>query len=465
MRLSDARALLPALVTEVSDPAADAARLNKLADWCQRYTPTVSVDGDDGLWLDITGAAHLHGGEVGLLEDLTRRLKALHLSHQLGLAETPGAAWAIARFSTSPSLSERSVAPRKSAQMLARLPLAALRLEDTPLYLLNRFGLKTIGDLLQLPRASLKRRFPSKEIAESVVQRLDQALGILAEPLVPLRPVPLYSEQISSPEPILETESFRRGLDQLLQRLCRRLEQDLKGATALTFTAYHGDGGTSHIAIATARASRDAGHLMGLFRDKIETINPGFGVDHLVLYVTRAENLDIDQLSLKSGTSEGGDEAHLDYLVDRLSSRLGAGAVQRCIAYESHIPERAETRVSALHARTLRAQPSGVDMSCHKSPRPMRLLAQPERVEVITEVPEGAPKRFTWRRVAHHVIRAEGPERIAPEWWRQTRATPHRTRDYYRVETDKGQCFWLFRAGLYDRDNHLPTWHMHGFFS
>lgn len=460
MRLSDARAVLPSLKTEIWKPNTGAYALRKLADWCQRYTPTVGVYGEDGLWLDVAGAAHFYGDEAGLLNDLSVRLRRLGFAHQLGLAETPGLAWAMARFAASDIITNRIVLSGGQVRALTPLPLAALRLDEATLYLLKRFGLQTVGQLLTMPRASLKRRFPSSEVGEAVVERLDQALGYRAEPLDPLRRPPLYTEHILSPEPIVETESFTRGLNQLLARLCRRLEQDLKGATALTFSAYRGDGGVSHIDTVTARPSRDVDHLMRLFADKIAAIDPGFGVDHLRLSVSGAERLDAAQLTLNTNNSGGYDEAALAPLLDRLASRLGPDAVQRGAFRASHIPERAEYRTSAVSSR-----PSTETNEMRKPPRPLRLLSCPEPVEVLTEIPEGAPKRFTWRRVVHHVRRAEGPERIAPEWWRHMSIEPRHTRDYYRLEDEKGQQFWLFRSGFYGDQEHLPTWHLHGLYT
>lgn len=460
MRLSDARALLPNLKTEIWSPKAGMVALNILADWCQRYTPTVSVDGEDGLFLDVAGAAHFYGSEAGLLEDLSARLTTLGFSHELGLAETPGAASAMARFASSSILAERIVEEGEIAQQLAALPLAALRLEPATLYLLQRFGLQRLDQLLALPRASLKRRFPSSEISQAVLTRLDQVLGRVADPLTPLRPPPLYSEQMSFAEPITAGESFTHGLTLLLERVCVYLERDLKGATALTFCAYRGDGGVAQSDVVTARPSRDAAHLKRLFAEKLEALDPGFGVDHLRLSVGKVERLDTTQLVLTTPMVQGAEEDALAQLMDRLASRLGPKAVQRIAFRESHMPERAEYRISALSAQ--RAEQS---RRIDKPPRPLRLLVRPEPVEVITEVPEGAPKRFTWRRVAHQVRFAAGPERIAPEWWRHVDLNWQPTRDYYSVEDERGQRFWMYRAGFYGDASHPPSWHMHGLFT
>ena len=463
MPLNDARALLPSLTTQPLQPDADARALHGLAEWCQRYTPWTSTDGETSLWLDITGAAHLLGGEDNLLADLANRLTHLGFENRLGLADTPGTAWAVARFATAGKSGLYNVPAGDMERALQDLPIQALRLEDNCLHLLKRFGFKTIGELCKLPRSALKGRFPSEDIGQAVLRRLDQALGRTSEPLTPLMPPPVYVMRRGCPEPISETDSFRFALEDLLQRLCERLEGDGKGAKALTFSAYRADGGVSRIAIATARASCDAAHLAYLFGDKLETIDPGFGVDVLTLAANVVEALDAKQLRL-SGPQQGNrNDGALERLVDRLSNRLGTENVQHIAACESHIPERAERRVRALQAG-YRQNPQ----TAHEKPiRPFRLLTRPEAIQVMAEVPEGPPMRFTWRRVTYRVLHAEGPERIAAEWWHRGPAARARTRDYYRVEDSEGRRFWLFREGLYSdaESDRLPSWHMHGLFA
>lgn len=465
MSLSDARALLPSLVTKPAELEADVFILNKLANWCQRYTPVVSVDGSDGLWLDITGAAHLSGGETNLLTDLSNHLDKIGFENRLGLANTAGAAWAIARFGNDTPQTAQIISSSDVSRALAPLPLEALRLDGKAVHLLRRFGIKTVGALHDLPRASLKRRFPSKDVCKAVLHRLDQAFGLVAEPITPLRTAPDYFERLSFHEPILATESFRVGLHDLLERLAWRMEEDVKGATRLTFSAYHADGGVSQITIATARPSRDVNHLAHLFRDKLEGIHPGFGVDVLVLSAHAVEPLNDEQMMFSGGAENKPSQKNVDQLIDRLSNRLGAHSVQRIACRESHVPERAEQRFPALQGVT-----DGAQNPDSKPLRPSRLLTRPEPVDVMAEVPEGPPMRFKWRRVMHRVVRAEGPERIAPEWWHASwdaGGNQQRTRDYYRVEDEQGRCFWLFREGLYREANEttLPTWHMHGLFA
>lgn len=460
MRLADALALLPALVTQEEEPRADAIVLRRLGDWGQRYAPVVGIDGTSGLWIDITGAAHLCGDEDALLADLDCRLRTMGFANRLGLAETPGAAWAIARFGKD---DDRNIPAGGILRALAPLPLDALRLDEEPRYLLKRFGLRSIGALCAIPRASLKRRFPSKELGEAVLHRLDQALGRIVEPIVPIQAAPVYCERLSFAEPILATGSFHQGLENLtltplpahgkqshgcpethIFRLSRRWRR---------FSRQHRD----------RQPSRDAQHLKFLFRDRIDAINPGFGVDLLVLSADRVLSLKTEQMSLVKSSGMEREHIDLSLLIDRLSNRIGADSVQRIVPHASHIPEQAERRVAALVPLN-----ESFGATPRKPLRPFRLLPRPEPIQVIAEVPEGPPKRFTWRRMTYRVVRAEGPERIAPEWWISARTD--RPRDYYRVEDEDGRRFWLFREGLYrnvagDDTEPLPSWHLHGLFS
>ncbi|MEL7543969.1 MAG: DNA polymerase Y family protein, partial [Pseudomonadota bacterium] len=312
MRLADARALVPDLATREVDAGAQAGLLARLADWTTRYTPHVAIDGDDGIWLDVTGATHLLGGEEKCLHDLSARLTRLGFQHHVALAGTPGAAHAAARFTqeTPPSIARKTSSPKRvvippgcAAETLARLPVEALRLAPETIYMLHRFGLRHIGALRAMPRSALKRRFPSREIGDAVLLRLDQAHGEVREPIVPRVPPPAYTVQQPFPEPLLATESFTHALADLLTRLTGMMEADGKGATRLTFAVWHADGGVSSAAIATARASRDPQHLARLFRDRIETINPGFGVDLAELRADVVEPLRGAQIGLGNSAS------------------------------------------------------------------------------------------------------------------------------------------------------------------
>lgn len=467
--LADARARRPDLLTIPADPAADAAALGQLALWCGRYTPILALGGADGIWLDVTGCADLFGGEAALVADLANRLRRLRIDARLGLADTPGAAWAVARFGRDPI-----IAPGAARAALAGLPVAGLRLLPSAIETLMRLGLRRIGDLYPLPRAPLAMRFgggmAARSLAEGVVRRLDQAVGRAAEAIAPLHPPPALAERLAFAEPILTADAIGAGVRSLLGRLARALERDRAGARRLDLDVYRADGVQRRVTIGTSRPSRDADALFRLFAEKFERIDPGFGIDMLVLAAPVAEKLDAAQLALGSpgrGAAEAdGAAAVLAPLIDRLANRLGAAAVFGLAPVESHIPERAARRVAAAGTdwrRPLPLQPLPL-----RPPRPVRLFARPEPVEVVAILPDHPPALFRWRGRGHRIARAEGPERLAPEWWRGRldlgeAALAADTRDYYRVEDDEGRRFWLFRAGLYGGAAE-PRWYLHGLF-
>lgn len=456
---ADARAIAPELVSRPAEPDRERRALEQLALWCERWSPAVTIDpspdGLEGLFLDMTGAAHLFGGEAQLLADMRRRLARADIRTRIAIAGTAGAAWAAARWSEQ---LETVIPPDGIREALAGLPLAGLRLDAETLALARRFGLKRIGDLYPLPRAGLARRFRAAD-GLGLVRRLDQALGQTAEALTPLRPPPRYRAWEAYAEPVSDTESLAGRLPGLADSLAAQLERDGCGARALTLTGFRTDGATPSLTVKLGVASRRAPVWLRLFRETgLERIDPGFGLDALMLCADATEAMAAAQAPLKAMTDAARGELLSD-LIDRLGARLGDGAVRTPRLHESWLPERSEILVPALAAR-----PSG-RVRIAGRPRPALLLDPPEPVEAIAELPDGAPARFTWRRVARRVIRAEGPERLACEWWRPTER-PARTRDYYRVEDENGRRYWLFRDGLYGREDadRAPSWWMHGMF-
>lgn len=458
MALADARALLPDLASAPAEPVADARALAALAAWCNQYTPWVSLDGDDGLWLDITGCAHLFGGEAALLDDLGQRLSRLGYRNRLGLADTPGAAWALARF--APDKAPRILPPGETADGLATLPVEGLRLDAPALLLLRRLGLQRIGALYDLPRATLARRFRAAKAKEQpgaqVLTRLDQALGRVDEPLSPLAPAPAYRTRQSFAEPILTLDSIEASVARLTEGLCQLMESDQQGARRLVLRAYQVDGRIARAAVETGRPSRDARHLARLFADRLEPLVPEYGIETLILSASVTQPLGLSQLSLNPGTDSGGEAAAR--LVDRLANRFGSKSVHRLRPQASHLPERAEARTPAAADGPDWERPSAL-----QPPRPVRLFERPEPIRVLAEIPDGPPVRFDWRRVTHRVARARGPERIAPEWWNDFKGA-ERVRDYYQVEDTAGRRYWLYREGLY-QDPGAPAWYIHGLFA
>jgi protein ImuB len=468
LSLAAARALVPGLATFEADPAADRGALERLARWCGRYTPWTAVDehaggpGAASLWLDISGCAHLFGGEAALLDDLARRLCAFGFTARAAVADTPGAAWAVARFAATGATTV--VAPQQIRRVLAPLPVAGLRLLPGVAEALGRVGLGRIGDLAQVARAPLAARFGAASL-----RRLDQALGRTDEAISPGRPVAALRARRAFAEPIGRRDDVAAALDRLLAELCTRLEKTCQGARRLELILYRVDGTTAGAAIGTGRPVRDADHLKRLFAEKLATLDVGFGVETMILTATAADPLSPVQTDLDG---HGGTEGHhvarpAAHLVDRLGNRLGADGVVHLGLRASHIPERASHAVSALAQAPC---PCGgtEDEPGWRPPRPLHLLPSPEPIQVVAPVPDDPPAMFRWRRRQHRVAEAEGPERIGPEWWLEEPLAPasqqDRIRDYYRVEDTAGQRFWVYRDGPY-RPGIKPRWYLHGFFA
>ena len=407
MGLADARAISPHLLIAPAEPEKDAACLLALARWSGRYSPSLNVDGTDGLWFDVSGVPHLFGGVSALLTDMAMRFARLGFSARLALAETLGGAHALARFGrASPSM----VPEGKIAEALAPLPVEALRLDGDVTRLLKRLGLKRIGQIYDLPRTSLERRFHSREAAEAVLRRLDQALGRREEPRNPLLPAPDYAARLPFPEPLITHDGVIAGLDHLAEKLCQALSLARRGARRLHLTIYRADGTSAVIEAGLSAPCHDPSHLARLFEERIAAIDVGFGVDLMVLAALATEPLLPAQTAFAKSDERGKQEP----LIDRLASRLSGSALCRLFSRESHIPERAQETRSALAGASHWAEPAPV-----KPPRPCLLFAEPEPLDVLAEIPEGPPARFTWRRVTRRVVKSEGPERIAPEWWRE----------------------------------------------
>jgi protein ImuB len=436
---------VPHLHSGIHEPEKDASVLIAVASWVERWSPWVAVDSPDGLFLDASGVAHLFGGEAGLTADIEKRFRALGFTVRLAIAGTLGAAWALARYAS------RSFASSAWREALAGLPVEALRIEPETVTTLRRLGLKTIASLWTIPRRELARRFRGASKAEQVLLRLDQALGLIDEPLSPLRHPPRFSVRQNLEQPLATAESIHALLDDLTSRLCQKLERAGQGATRLALVFFRTDGSRAMVTAGLSRPSRHAPHLARLLGPKLDGLDLGFGIDALALEAdeTRpAEAVDSSFLAGPHRTADGFAE-----LADRIANRHEEARFAHLVGVERHWPEWAERRIPA-------ASPVPAQSGDAGGLRPLTLFDRPEEIRVMAEVPDGPPLRFTWRRVRHRVHRCQGPERIAPEWWR---TKSHRPRDYYTVEDEAGRRFWLFREGVYGEGHDpSPRWFLHG---
>jgi protein ImuB len=446
MPLAQARVLVPGLDVRDADAQADAATLRSLCLFAaRRWTPRAALSGADGLFLDLSGVAHLFGGEEAMCRRIVRFCARAGFAARIAVAGTPGAAHALARFG------REAVAlcpPGGEAEALAPLPLAALRLEESALSAARRLGLESVGELLAMPRAPLSRR-----LGAAALVRLDQALGRTAEAIEPLVPEEAPAATLRLVEPIATAEAIAEALARLVADLVAALVERGLGARAIAFLCERVDGAVQRVGVGTARATRDGAHLLRLLGARIETIEPGFGIEAMRLVAWRAEPLAPEQsAAVLSGEDVAPDLAPL---VDRLAGRLGHRRLFRSSALESDVPERSVARVGPL----------GAPVAWPSWPRPVRLLAPPERVDnVVALLPDQPPRRFTWRGRAYRVACADGPERIHGEWWRRS-GEADAVRDYFQVEAEGGARFWLYRRGdgVDARTGDL-SWYLHGVF-
>jgi protein ImuB len=470
MPLAQAQALVPGLEQGMhpAEPEADAAALGRLAAWCLRYAPLSAADAPDGIWLDVTGCAHLHGGETRLLHDLAGRLAAQGIAAHVAVADTPGAAHAVARNlsrGVAHNLSRKAgeegpgaqrwevrvVPTGETAAFLAPLPIEALRLPPDIANGLRLLGFERVAQLAATPRAPLTRRF-----GPLVATRLDQALGTLFEPIAPVFPPDLLQARLAFVEPLLTAEAFTTVIARLTGAVCTDMEKAGQGARRLDLLFERVDGSIQCLRIGTARPSRDARHLARLLGEKLERVDPGLGVEAMRLVVPLAEPLAYAQVSASLSEAEQAGQ-DVSALVDRLENRLGTTRVWRAEPVESDVPERSVRRIPALGPPRRGTWPAYL-------PRPVRLLDPPQPVDAMALLPDQAPVAFTWRHVRHRVRRADGPERIAGEWWKRA-GEMRSVRDYFQVEDEEGRRFWLFRRG--DGEDAATgdlRWFLHGFF-
>ncbi|MGC1304419.1 MAG: DNA polymerase Y family protein [Caulobacteraceae bacterium] len=462
MTLADARARAPGLRMVHADPAADLALLTRLAEACRRYTPALALHGPDGVDLNVTGCPALFGGEDALLATITRRFD---LSMHAAIADTPGLAYAAARFGNGGAIPLGA-----GASALVDLPISALRIEPDSIQVLRRLGLKRIGQILELPRPSLARR-----LGEVALHRLDEALGLRAGPLdLKLEVSPFMAERRVF-EPIADEPQVRQVIGDLTADLSEILDTHGYGGRRFRLELFRVDGAIKRLTVAASTPMRDAARIAALFAERLAGLNEGleadFGFDQFRLIATTTDKAASGAYDLLGSAGMSGGADALVELADRLTARIGV-PVLRLAPGDAHRPERAVRTVGVG---------APVDWSVETPVRfedvplrPLRLFTPPQPIETaVAEAPEGPPRRFTWRRVAHTVVRAEGPERLEPEWALEGEDAP--VRDYYRLEDEQGRRFWVFRQGRYDAPTDRtapgepepppsPVWYLHGLF-
>lgn len=441
--VADAKAIVPGLEVFDSRPGAEAKLLKALGEWCIRYTPEVGVDLPDGLMLDVSGCAHLWGGERAYLKEIVIKLRSLGYDARAAMADTIGAAWAVARYGqTSPLINS-------GEQLQAILPLhpASLRLEPEVVVRLQKLGFHRIAGFINIPRGVLRRRF-----GEGLLLRLGQALGEEEEFLQLIYIHPPYQERLPCLEPITTATGIGIAVKRLLETLCKRLETENKGLRTAVLKCYRVDGITVQADIGTGHASHNAAHLYKLFELKIPAIEPALGIELFVLEAPEVEEASPPQEKLWAA-GPGLENAVVAELLDRLAGKIGAEAICRFLPAEHYWPER-----SAKPAASIQDKPAtGWRLD---RPRPVLLLPNPELIRVSAPIPDYPPMLFHYRGKLHRVKKADGPERIEREWW----LDPGEHRDYYTVEDEEGRRYWVFRSGHYDKDRH-HHWFMHGFFA
>lgn len=494
--IADARAMFPATDVVEQDIEADRRLLEALADWCDRYTPLVSIEGSEGLFLDITGCAHLFGGERAMRDQVLSSFYHQGFSVFSGMASTPGMAWALARDTAGTGVAE----PGEEERLLGPMPLAALRIEPVTRASLESVGLRTVASVLAAPRAPLARRF-----GQQLLLRIDQALGQVDEAISPRQPVPPLSVERAFPDPIIQMEDIEALVPVLGAALRRDLERAGEGARRLDLLLFRVDGHVHRISIGASRPIRDPRLMQRLFRERLaavgQNLDAGFGFDLIRLAASMVARFENTQADLSDGPA--GKSGDISLLADRTTARLGRNVLCVSAPYASHLPERAVV-IRPLTDQLTPPFDRSSSPELSKAPdrskdrkieRPIRLFDPPEAIDVMAaQVPEGPPSRFRWRRIAYTVTHAEGPERISPEWWQERWIPPEpdkkdapakqkkakeeqpsqtafmhlqtlsRTRDYFRIEDAAGRRYWLYREGLYGGAV-PPRWYMHGLFA
>lgn len=442
MVVADARVIIPSLQIVDDKPGLSDKLLQRIAEWCIRFTPFVAVDPPGGLIFDATGCSHLWGGDSYYITAIAQRFKTRGYDVRVAMADTIGCAWAVARYGQQSLLVEKG----KHLQSLLPLPSVALRLDTETIELLDKLGLRQVGQFISMPRSALRRRF-----GDFFLQRLDQALGNEDEIIQPVQPIKLYQERLPCIEPIVTRQGIEIALQRLLTTICDRLQKEAKGLRIAIFKGFRVDGKIERIEIGTNRATHNGQHIFKLFETKLDQIEPAPGIELFLLEAQKVEDLSPMQESLWEQIS-GLDNIPLSELLDRVEAKFGNGHVRRYLPDEHYWPERSIKLASSISEKPTTTWKAD-------RPRPLQLLPMPEKIEVAAPVPDYPPMNFRYKGKLHKIIKADGPERIEQEWWLQQ----GQHRDYYYVEDEEGCRYWLFRLGHYT--DKAYGWFIHGFFA
>jgi protein ImuB len=481
--LANARAVCPDVQVFDADEAADAQALNAIADWCDRFTPLVALDSPHGLFLDITGCAHLFGGEAKLMQMLCGALARQDFAVSAAIAGTSVCARTMNRYAHG-----RIIMDGEEADSVKPLPVSALGAEDAITRGLRRAGLKTIGDVASRARREITARFGA-----DFTFLLEQALGQGDAPISPRKPLPDYIVEKRFAEPVSTDGVIAATLSRLAQMLVAAMEKQGKGARRLEASFFRTDGAVRAIAVDTGQPVTRAAMIDRLFRERLDALSdpldPGFGFDLVRLSASRTEIVVQQQRDLDANVH---DNDELAALIDRIAARIGGRRVVVHLPQDTHIPERAGLAAPAQHHLAAAVLAAWPDRAEGEPPlRPLRLFERPEPIEVTAMFPDGPPARFKWRQSFHRIALVEGPERIAMEWW--NRREPERapepeddlarshppqgdiavepiegselTRDYFRAEDEDGDRYWLYREGIHKREVKTFRWFLHGLFA
>ncbi len=475
--LRDAHAMCPDLITRARMPHAEAAFLGALRRWAGKFSPWVAEEPPASLIVDLTGCAHLFGGEEALMAQVAEDCADLGLTVQAGIADTAGAAWALARYAGRGAAPARSgdaidqeayatraravkrrhwerggpapprgtpeggtmriAPPGQTVRAIASLPVAALRLDAEMVEALGRLGLRRVEDILGQPRAGLARRF-----GRGLVQRLDQALGTEPEPISPAKPPAHFGVRLTLPDPIGLESDIAAAIDRLLPRLEVLLTEKGRGARRVRLECHRADHTMDWAEVGLARPSAEPDRIRPLLMMKVPDIDAGFGIDRVRIEATVTEPVYAVQhrghadAAAAAQTRQSG-AAAFEILIGRLGARIGMDAITRQHPADSHIPEKAVKTLAAAWSEPAR------HWDPPPAPRPLRIW-RPE--PVMAEDTPDLPLSFRWRRQTYEIAAASGPERIAPEWWLDDPEWRSGVRDYWRVTTVGGGRLWLYYA-------------------